>query len=180
MMNSAKKNLRSISIVLSILVLIVLVLININSKNFWSFDFYKIIYLGILIFISFFLTQHYTDERNRKEYILDMVNKLCDFILSINLDKIVKDNNTDYFNMKIRNIRNILDLLSLIAIKYDIKSEVDYLLNEIGEIDTTVSENSGNIDNLYSLKKTIDRHKFNMINKCDAIKYKLFFPFHKN
>ena len=155
-MNSAKKNLRSISIVLSILVLIVLVLININSKNFWSFDFYKIIYLGILIFISFFLTQYYTDERNRKEYILDMVNKLCDFILSINLDKIIKDNNTDYFNMKIRNIRNILDLLSLIAIKYDIKSEVDYLLNEIGEIDTTVSENSGNIDNLYSLKKTID------------------------
>lgn len=164
---------------LVILILLLLFLFNINGANFWTFDFYKIVYLGILIFISFFLTQHYTDERKRKEYIIDMVDKLSNFTTSISLNKIIEDRNADSFNMEVRNIRNILDLLGALASKYDIEKEIEYLCKEINEIDDTVSENISKIENLEGLKKTIERHKNNVISKCFAIKFKIFFPDHK-
>lgn len=177
--NKLKRLLRTASIIIIISVLIVLFKINVDSNGFWAFDFYEIIYLCIIIFISFFLTQHYTDERKRKDYIIDMVNKVSNYTLSINLDKIIEDKNSNFFVMEIRNIRNTLDLLNEIAIKYEIKDEVKYLQGEIAEIDNTVSENLSNIENLRILKTTIERHKNNVGNKCDAVKFKIFFPKYK-
>lgn len=167
------------AILIIVAILVLMFILNVKNENFWSLDFYEIIYLSILIFISFFLTQHYTDERKRKDFVLDIIDKLYNLILLISLDKIIEDKNKDYFNMSVRNIRNVLDLLSSIAIKYGIENDIYYLCDEIKEIDATVSENSSNIDTLVALNKTIDRHKDNMLYKCDAIKLKLMFPIKK-
>lgn len=163
-----------IAIVAITLLFVIIFLNNFKNRNFFTMDFYQIIYLCFMIFISFYLVQLKTDERKRKEILYEFVCILKNDTICITKDVVVNQPQTK-FQLLSRNIENKINMLKKVMKKYEIEKEVEYIAQELQNLESTVSNHINDSKILESNYIDIERNIYNICSKCDELLYKLYF-----
>lgn len=151
-----------------------LIYINLDNKNFFDMDLYKILSLAIIVFVSYYLTQKKLDNRKKIEVLDNIIKTIIEATFDLS-EEALKSENSKLFMMTIRNIDNKVALLERIAIDYKIVDDIAYINKESEDINNLVSNHIGDNVILISIYVDIEKHIKNIQNKCDEILFKIYF-----
>ncbi len=181
-----KKTNKSIVIVIILAILIVggavgIIIINCDNNEFYQISLYQLISLifqfislCLVVFVSYYLVQMQTDIRKKRDVLGDMINGIIDSSYELNKEALSTEN-SKLFMVKLRNIENDISLMDNVAKEFNIESDINYIKNEVVRIDDLVSEHIGNNDELMILYVDIEKNINNIQNKCNSIKFNIYF-----
>lgn len=181
-----KKTNKSIVIVIILAILIVggavgIIIINCDNNGFYQISLYQLISLifqfislCLVVFVSYYLVQMQTDIRKKRDVLGDMINGIIDSSYELNKEALSTEN-SKLFMVKLRNIENDISLMDNVAKEFNIESDINYIKNEVVRIDDLVSEHIGNNDELMILYVDIEKNINNIQNKCNSIKFNIYF-----
>lgn len=115
-----------------------------------------------------------TDIRKKRDVLGDMINGIIDSSYELNKEALSTEN-SKLFMVKLRNIENDISLIDNVAKEFNIESDINYIKNEVVRIDDLVSEHIGNNDELMILYVDIEKNINNIQNKCNSIKFNIYF-----
>jgi len=161
------KNLGYIVIVL--LVLGGLAIKNFGNENFWEANLIQILTLLLTSILSFYLVQHLTDKR-RKVDCIDHI--LCEIQCSLETDETIYSDCKEALR-KQGTIANRIKLLKEYSFS-QIQSEIEYISKEFEETRDLYSNHFQKAEGLEPIIDDINRHKDNIMLKCDKIRIMLY------
>lgn len=166
-MKKIRKNILLIGILIAIS--IVLLFFNYKTSNFWKVTLKDIITFDFAIFFTYYLTESKQDQRIKNEklnHIIEDISKSIDEVSQINFQ--IEYSNKQ-FTLLIRKVNNKINVLKELNNGVIDESKITYIIEQIGMLDSFVSEHIKDVEYLDKSRTTIEMHVNNIENKCDEI-----------
>lgn len=169
MKNKICRNIELIVIVLIVVVLCgVLICKNIDSEDFFDASFVDVLTVLFGAAITFFMTQKMNDRRRRNECIEHIIMEIEGFV-------------SNDENFQIRKETLIRQSSCANRIKYlmdssfsSIRKDIEFIHRNYNEIRELYSNHSKNVAELNKVRVDIDKHRDNIIDKCNKIRVGLY------
>lgn len=163
-------------ILIFILIAISLFLIFFNYKmvNFWKITLKDIITFDFAIFFTYYLTESKQDQRIKNEKLNNVIEDISNSIDEVNQINFKLDFSNRQFTLLIRKINNKVNVLKELNNGVIDDSKITYIVDQIGMLDSFVSEHIKDIEYLDKSRTTIEMHINNIENKCDEIFVQVF------
>lgn len=145
-----------------------------NSEGFWKISIYHILSLVFVIFISYFLVQKRTDERQK----VSMVDKMIEDIQkSVSMDVVVGYETEEDRKQALlyqKSIANRIDYLQKSSVCSVIKEDLEYIKKEMESLREFYGNHMN--DKSYMEKSTTDFNKYivNICDKCYAMRLQIY------
>ena len=151
-----------------------LIVINFDNERFMDVSLANIITFDIAIYVAYFLTQKKLDNRVKVEKIYSLVCSISDTARVILNIEIWENSSKNVFTLNIRKMKNKVAILESFKKKYDFEKEIEYIKNQISDLDSFVSEKIDDYEYLNKSRISIERYINNIETKCDEIFLKLY------
>lgn len=151
-------------------ILIILFICNVGDEDFFDVSFINILTLFIGFFISFYLTQHFTDKRRKVDCIEHIIIEIQHSIMQKEMYTI--NPNALFYQSSCANKIKYLEEASFPELKNDLK----FISDKFNEIRDLYSNHNGSEESLLQVQSDFERHKVQINDKCDKIRliiYKL-------
>lgn len=139
-------------IVVMVFILSVIILLIINAifplKGFWCIDIGTGIEMFILIYISYYLVQHHNEINKRNEKIYNLISKIQEKIIDVDLINISNEETKQVTRVKLKSISSLLEI-----VKKESREQINIDLI-IHEMDTLSSLIMDHIDDNEYIKKS--------------------------
>lgn len=122
------------------------------TSNFFEISLFEVIYIVILIYISFYLTQKKEDERKLKEKSEDLLYKLNNIISDQRFIQIETKDDVEYVNQQHQRISNIINTLQKIKISKEFNLNIDVILSKIDQHRNIIGNHINDVSHLNKCK----------------------------
>lgn len=152
--------------------------LNEDVKNYLSVPFYAIINICIAIFIAFFLTQHKTDVRKRKETAEAIIGKILMNLSNENMYKITCKDSLDYIRVTQRSVYNRLNMLKQHEKEFNLEhDDLEHVLCNFELYWQNVSNHIGDLEHLKKCEAELYNLLTNVTNSLERMVVCLYCDF---
>jgi hypothetical protein len=145
-----------------------------NRSDFFKAPLYYILNIFIAIIFAYFLTQHKTDERKRKDLAVNLISKIQLSLEESRTYNIKNDEDLNYIRITQRSVNNRLHLLEKNSDKLKITDELDYVNKEFARYWEFVSTHISDLSYLKKSEKELFNFITNIMDKLEEIIFKVF------
>lgn len=173
----------AVQIIETFLFVAVLVVAGLNifvfkTTDFWEINIFQVITLFVAIMLAFWATQRKSDERQIKEQIEKITEKIQSEVSSSSFVVFKStDDSTEVqkrITMTPRKLTNCISVLKEYSTKIDIMEDVKYIEEQVRGYRDFVSVHVGDLEYLSKSETDLRRYADNISSKCDSIVLKLY------
>ena len=161
-------------------IIIAVLLIFFAIYNFFTYeDFFKssfatCISIGVVIYISYFLTQKQNDKRKQKEILLKILESIQQFTMDRSSYQIDTADAMNSINSRKRVVSNKILILINVAKRFGIEKETAFIKDRFHEYEDLIGNHFGDLDYIIKSQKELRRPLELIDSKLSELMLKLY------